>query len=93
MKPRLVATGFVKFARRIRGFAAAGLLCISTAALAHHGMGLYDRSKPVELHGVIRGIDFVNPHSYLRFDAIGADGKTIAMRCEMRAPSGSGLSS
>ena len=61
------------------------LLCISTAALAHHGMGLYDRSKPVELHGVIRGIDFVNPHSYLRFDSIGADGRTIAMRCEMRA--------
>ena len=73
------------FARRIRVFVAAALLGISTAALAHHGMGLYDRSKPVELHGVIRGIDFVNPHSYLRFDAVGADGKTIAMRCEMRA--------
>src|SRR5215831_10644905 len=69
----------------VRGFAAAALLCICTAAFAHHGMGLYDRSKPVELHGVIRGIDFVNPHSYLRFDVIGADGKTIAMHCEMRA--------
>jgi len=41
--------------------------------------------KPVELHGVIRGIDFVNPHSYLRFDATGVDGKTTPMRCEMRA--------
>jgi hypothetical protein len=75
----------VVLARRIRGFAAVALLGISTAALAHHGMGLYDRSKPVELHGVIRGIDFVNPHSYLRIDVTGADGKTIAMRCEMRA--------
>ena len=65
--------------------AAVLLLGAATAALAHHGMGLYDRSKPVELHGVIRGIDFVNPHSYLRFDATGADGKTIAIRCEMRA--------
>jgi hypothetical protein len=61
------------------------LLCFSTAALAHHGMGLYDRSKPVELHGVIRGIDFVNPHSYLRFDVIDAEGKTTPKRCEMRA--------
>lgn len=69
----------------VRGVAAAALLGASSAALAHHGMGLYDRSKPVELHGVIRGIDFVNPHSYLRFDAVGADGKTVAMRCEMRA--------
>ena len=34
---------------------------------------------------MIQGIDFVNPHSYLHFDAVGADGKTIAMRCEMRA--------
>ena len=85
MKAHIVAADFVQFAHRIRGFAAATLLCISTAALAHHGMGLYDRSKPVELHGVIRGIDFVNPHSYLRFDATGADGKTVAMRCEMRA--------
>ena len=69
------------------GFALAAIvaLCIPTGALAHHGMGLYDRSKPVELHGVIRGIDFVNPHSYLRFDATEADGKVIAMRCEMRA--------
>jgi Family of unknown function (DUF6152) len=80
VKPRLV-----DFARRICGFAAATLLGMSSTALAHHGMGLYDRSKPVELHGVIRGIDFVNPHSYLRFDAVGADGKTTAMHCEMRA--------
>ena len=85
MNARIVAADFVQFAHRICGFAAATLLCISTAALAHYGMGLYDRSKPVELHGVIRGIDFVNPHSYLRFDATGADGKTVAMRCEMRA--------
>ena len=69
------------------GFALAAIiaLCIPTGALAHHGMGFYDRSKHVELHGVIRGIDFVNPHSYLRFDATEADGKVIAMRCEMRA--------
>ena len=31
------------------------------------------------------GIDFVNPHAYLYFDAIGADGKVTQMRCEMRA--------
>ena len=75
--------------RRVpRGFAAASVvvaLGISTAAPAHHGFGRFDRSKEVQFTGVITGIDFVNPHSYLRFDAVNADGETIAMRCEMRA--------
>jgi hypothetical protein len=67
--------------------AAAGIAAcaVSTAALAHHGFGRFDRSKEVQLTGVITSMDFVNPHSYLHFDAVGADGKTIAMRCEMRA--------
>jgi Family of unknown function (DUF6152) len=63
---------------------AATALC-APAALAHHGLGRFDRTKEVEFTGTITGIDFVNPHSYLHFDAVGADGKTIAMRCEMRA--------
>ncbi|MBN1237963.1 MAG: hypothetical protein JXB36_05650 [Gammaproteobacteria bacterium] len=65
--------------------AALASLGASTTALAHHGFGRFDRSKEVEFTGVITGIDFVNPHSYLRFDAAGPDGENIAMRCEMRA--------
>jgi hypothetical protein len=63
-------------------FAAFG---VSPAALAHHGFGLFDRTKPVTLTGKISRIDFVNPHSYLYFDTLSADGKPLAMRCEMRA--------
>lgn len=65
--------------------ATAAALAVSTGAFAHHGFGRFDRSKEVELTGVITGMEFVNPHSYLHFDAVGADGKIIAMRCEMRA--------
>ena len=64
---------------------AAAALGVSTSALAHHGFGRFDRTKPVEIEGVIKSIDFVNPHSYLNLDVVGADGKPIAMRCEMRA--------
>jgi hypothetical protein len=64
------------------GMAALGL---STAALAHHGFGRFDRSKQVELTGVITSIDFVNPHSYLHFDVVDSGGQKIVMRCEMRA--------
>ena len=57
----------------------------SSSALAHHGFGRFDRTKPVEIKGVIKSIDFVNPHSYLNLDVVGPDGNLIAMRCEMRA--------
>jgi hypothetical protein len=63
----------------------ATLLAIPTAALGHHGFGQFDRSKEVTFTGVITGIDFVNPHSYLHFDTANAAGDSIAMRCEMRA--------
>jgi hypothetical protein len=61
-----------------------GLLVAATAS-AHHGFGQFDRSQPIAIEGVITGIDFVNPHSYLRLDVSDASGATIAMRCEMRA--------
>ena len=73
--------------RRIRNNVALTLLTLAAAApaLAHHGFGLFDRTKPVEIKGVIKSIDFVNPHSYLNVEVMGADGNPLAMRCEMRA--------
>ena len=68
-----------------RTLLAATALGASTAALAHHGLGRFDRSQQVAFTGVITGIDFVNPHSYLHFDVVNAAGKKIAMSCEMRA--------
>jgi hypothetical protein len=52
---------------------------------AHHGAGRYDPSKRVELEGRLTRLDFVNPHSYVYFDVVGADGKVVAMKCEMRS--------
>jgi uncharacterized protein DUF6152 len=68
-------------------FLAVALLVIllSGPASAHHGFGRFDPNKDVALEGTLTGVDFVNPHAYLYFDTVGADGKSIAMRCEMRA--------
>jgi hypothetical protein len=52
---------------------------------AHHGGGTWDRNKNVELSGTITGVDFVNPHSWVYFDVVAADGTKEAYRCEMRA--------
>jgi hypothetical protein len=60
-------------------------ITVAATAVAHHGLGRFDRTKPVEIEGIIKSIDFVNPHSYLNLDVTGADGKLIDMRCEMRA--------
>src|SRR6187401_3655074 len=54
-------------------------------AQAHHGAGRYDTSKKVVLEGRLTRLDFVNPHSYVYFDVVGADGKVVAMKCEMRS--------
>jgi hypothetical protein len=53
-------------------------------AYAHHGAGLYDMRKNIELEGKVTRVDFVNPHTYIYFDVVGNDGKVIAMRCETR---------
>ena len=52
---------------------------------AHHGAGLYDPRKNLELEGKLTRLAFVNPHSYVYFDVVGKDGKVIAMKCEMRS--------
>jgi len=54
-------------------------------AQAHHGAGRYDTSKKVVLEGRLTRLDFVNPHSYVYFDVVGADGKVVPMKCEMRS--------
>jgi hypothetical protein len=51
---------------------------------AHHGAGLFDMRKNVELEGKLTRVDFVNPHTYVYFDVVGVDGKVIAMKCETR---------
>ncbi len=60
-------------------------VALAAPASAHHGFGRFDPTREVTLEGTLTGIDFVNPHAYLYFDAMTADGKVQPMRCEMRA--------
>src|SRR5688500_501968 len=53
-------------------------------AYAHHGAGLYDMRRNVELEGKLTRVEFVNPHTYIYFDVVGTDGKVMAMKCETR---------
>ena len=62
------------------------LVCLLTAgiATAHHGVANFDLNKDIELTGIITGIEFVNPHSWLYLDVTNADNSVTAWRCEMR---------
>jgi len=52
---------------------------------AHHGIGRFDPTRELTVEGTLTGLDFVNPHSYVHFNAVDANGAVIAMQCEMRA--------
>jgi hypothetical protein len=70
--------------KALKVFAFAGMVLAAPVA-AHHGFGRFDPTKDVTIEGTLTGIDFVNPHAYLYFDAKTDDGKIQPMRCEMRA--------
>ena len=62
-----------------------GATALCTAAWAHHGFGRFDPTQDITIEGTLTGVDFVNPHAWLYFDALGTDGAVTKMRCEMRA--------
>jgi Family of unknown function (DUF6152) len=54
-------------------------------AMAHHGFGLFQLDIDKEWSGTLTNMNLVNPHSYMELDVVDEDGKTLHMRCEMRA--------
>ncbi len=61
-----------------------GLVLVATSVDAHHSFGTFDLNRKVEIVGTIAGIDFVNPHAWLRVNVTSPDGRVELYRCEMR---------
>ena len=52
-------------------------------ALAHHSVaGQFDTAKVVAFSGVVRQVDWINPHSYLHVDVKDPKGQVVAWRIE-----------
>jgi hypothetical protein len=64
---------------------AIAFIVLAAPSWAHHGIGRFDPTRNLTVEGTLTGLDFVNPHSYVHFDAVDADGAVIKMQCEMRA--------
>ena len=60
---------------------ATALGSVAMPALAHHGFGLFQMTVNKTWTGTITRMNLVNPHSYMEFDAVDENGKTLHMRC------------
>jgi primosomal replication protein N len=56
------------------------------AAIAHHGwVAHYDRDQYVTVQGLVRDVQFVNPHAYVYIDTVDENGQPEVRWCEMQA--------
>jgi len=61
------------------------VVALAAPVSAHHGIGRFDPTREINVEGTLTSLDFVNPHSYVHFNTIDANGAVFAMQCEMRA--------
>ncbi|PWU02271.1 MAG: hypothetical protein C5B51_21125 [Terriglobia bacterium] len=69
--------------------AVAGLSLSALPVLAHHSFAAeFDASKPITVKGTVTKMDWVNPHSHLRFDVKADDGTVEHWSAECLPPNG-----
>jgi len=66
---------------------AAVALAVSCNAFAHHSTAAeFDNSKPITFTGVVKKVQWMNPHIYTLVETKGADGKPVVYRIEGGPP-------
>ena len=66
--------------------AAVGLLAAAPAGWAHHSTAEFDYGKTIDVEGVVKEVQWTNPHSYLQILSTGPDGTTVQWGVEIGAP-------
>jgi len=60
---------------------------LSGDAFAHHSTAAeFDNSKPITFTGVVKKVQWMNPHIYTLIETQGADGKPVVYRIEGGPP-------
>jgi hypothetical protein len=75
-------------ARMATALSLAVAVSLTTAALsAHHSISAeFDQSKPVKFTGVVKKVEWMNPHIYTHVETKDADGKTVVYKVEGGPP-------
>jgi Family of unknown function (DUF6152) len=60
-------------------------ILIAVPCAAHHSMAEFDPSKPVTLHGIVKELQWTNPHCFLQM-LVPTGGSTTEWSVEMAAP-------
>jgi hypothetical protein len=69
------------------GLFTAILLLAAASLYAHHSFAAeYDINKPVELHGTLLELEWVNPHAWIHMEVKDKAGKVTKWDCEMGSP-------
>jgi hypothetical protein len=69
------------------GSVAVVLLLVSLPVSAHHSFAAeFDSEQPVELHGTVVEVDWVNPHAWIYITVEGNDGSAAQWATELGSP-------
>ena len=62
------------------------LFCMATQAFAHHSAAIYDTGQTVSIEGVVRGMQWANPHVYINMEQTTESGAKVAWAVEALPP-------
>ncbi len=58
----------------------------ATVGHAHHAPAVFDQTRTIVVEGVVTEFVWANPHSWIRMDVVGEDGKVTNWSMEMNPP-------
>ena len=61
--------------------------CFAPAATAHHSTAEFDYTKQATIKGIVKEVQWTNPHSYIQLMADGESGEKIQWSVEIGSPS------